>query len=83
MAGVIFDEGDDRTIRQNKIYQAAHYMFVASSLANKMCHEIIPDAKIGCMLSLSNIYPYNWDPVAVFESMDIRRKSLFYFDVMK
>ncbi len=58
-------------------------MFVASSFANKMCHEIIPDAKIGCMLSLSNIYPYNCDPVAVFETMDIRRKSLFYFDVMK
>ena len=31
VAGVIFDESDDRTIRQNKIYQAAHYMFVASS----------------------------------------------------
>ena len=82
VAGVIFDGSEDRRTRQNLIYQAAHHMFVASAKANKLCHEIIPDAKIGCMLSLSNIYPYNCDPQAVFETMDIRRKSLFYSDVM-
>ncbi len=82
VAGVIFDGTEDRPTRQNLIYQAAHHMFVASATANKLCHEIIPDAKIGCMLSLSNIYPYNCDPQAVFETMDIRRKSLFYSDVM-
>lgn len=82
VAGVIFDGSEDRTKRQNMIYQAAHHMFVASAIANKLCHSIIPDAKIGCMLSLSNIYPYDCNPVAVFETMDIRRKSLFYSDVM-
>ena len=80
VAGVIFDGTE--TNHKQLIYQAAHNMFVASSLANKLCHEIIPDAKIGCMLSLSNIYPYNCDPQAVFETMDIRRKSLFFSDVM-
>jgi hypothetical protein len=34
------------------------------------------------MGSLSNIYPYNCDPVTVFETMDCRRRSLYYFDVM-
>ena len=82
VAGVIFKGNETKEERQNMIYQAAHHMFVASARANKLCHEIIPDAKIGCMLSLSNIYPYNCDPVAVFETMDIRRKSLFYSDVM-
>lgn len=82
VAGVIFKGNETKEERQNMIYQAAHHMFVASAKANKLCHEIIPDAKIGCMLSLSNIYPYNCDPVAVFETMDIRRKSLFYSDVM-
>lgn len=82
VAGVIFDGSEDRKTRQNLIYQAAHHMFVASAEANKLCHEIIPDAKIGCMLSLSNIYPYNCDPQAVFETMEIRRKSLFFSDVM-
>ncbi len=80
VAGVIFD-GTEGNLKQ-LIYQSAHHMFVASSMANKLCHEIIPDAKIGCMLSLSNIYPYNCDPQAVFETMDIRRKSLFFSDVM-
>jgi len=80
VAGVIFD-GTEENLKQ-LIYQSAHHMFVASSMANKLCHEIIPDAKIGCMLSLSNIYPYNCDPQAVFETMDIRRKSLFFSDVM-
>ena len=78
VAGVIFDGSEDRKTRQNLIYQAAHHMFVASAKANQLCHEIIPDAQIGCMLSLSNIYPYNCDPQAVFETMDIRRKSLFF-----
>ena len=82
VAGVVFNGNENREQRQNMIYQAAHHMFVASAKANRLCHQIIPDAKIGCMLSLSNIYPYNCDPVAVFETMDIRRKSLFYSDVM-
>lgn len=82
VAGVLFDGSENRSQRQNMIYQAAHHMFVASAKANKLCHEIIPNAKIGCMLSLSNIYPYDCNPVAVFETMDIRRKSLFYSDVM-
>jgi 6-phospho-beta-glucosidase len=81
-AGVIFDGSEDRRERQNLIYQAAHHMFVASAKANKLCHEIIPDAKIGTMLALSNIYPYDPQPQTVFETMDIRRKSLFYADVM-
>lgn len=82
VAGVIFDGSEDRPARQQLIYQSAHHMFVASAQANKLCHELVPDAKIGCMLSLSNIYPYNCDPQAVFETMDIRRKSLFFSDVM-
>ncbi|NRY63245.1 glycoside hydrolase family 1 protein [Clostridium beijerinckii] len=63
-------------------YQASHHMFVASALANKLCHEIIPDSKIGCMLSLSAVYPNTCNPDDVFEAMELRRRSLFYSDVM-
>jgi len=80
VGGVIFDENEKNP--KQLIYQADHHMFVAGAMANKLCHEIIPDAKIGCMLSLSNIYPYDCDPESVMETMDIRRKSLFYADVM-
>jgi len=67
---------------QQVIYQASHNMFVANSLANKIFKEIIPDGKIGCMLSLSNVYPHTCRPEDVFETKELRRRSLFYGDVM-
>ncbi|TDT51924.1 glycoside hydrolase family 1 protein [Fonticella tunisiensis] len=78
-AGAIkFEEGEN--ILQ-PIYQASHHMFVASSLAVKLCHQIIPDAKIGCMLSLSAVYPNTCHPDDVFGAYELRRRSLFYSDV--
>ncbi len=79
VGGIIFKENENR---MQSIYQASHNMFVANAKAIRLCHEIIPDAKIGCMMSLSNIYPNNCDPVAVFETQDVRRRSLFFGDVM-
>lgn len=64
------------------IYQANHHQFVANALANKLCQEIIPDAKIGCMLSLSTVYAATCNPEDVFSTMQLRRRSLFYSDVM-
>ena len=63
-------------------FQASHHMFVANANAVKMCHEMIPDALIGCMLSLSNTYPNTCRPEDVFETYNLRRRSLFYSDVM-
>jgi len=68
--------------KMQTIYQASHHMFVASALVNKLCHEIIPDAQIGCMLSLSAVYSNTCKPDDVFEAMELRRRSLFYGDVM-
>ncbi|WP_031525062.1 glycoside hydrolase family 1 protein [Siccibacter colletis] len=64
------------------IYQANHHQFVANALANKLCHEIIPEAQIGCMLSLSTVYPATCHPDDIFETQQLRRRSLFYSDVM-
>ena len=77
--GIFFAEGENH---QQAVYQASHHMFVANSLAVKLCHEIIPDAKIGCMLSLSNTYPHTCRPEDVFETMELRRRSLLFGDVM-
>ena len=63
-------------------FQAAHNMFVASAKANKLCHEIIPDAQIGCMLSLSGVYPATCKPEDIFGAYNLRRRSLFFGDVM-
>lgn len=77
--GIFFEEGENQ---QQVVHQANHHMFVANSLAIKLCHEICLDAKIGCMLSLSNVYPNTCKPEDVFETMEVRRQSLFYGDVM-
>lgn len=63
-------------------YQASHNMFVANAIAIKLCHEIIPDAQIGCMLSFSGVYPNSCDPKDVFATLEIERRSYFYADVM-
>ncbi|MDO3408896.1 glycoside hydrolase family 1 protein [Saccharibacillus sp. CPCC 101409] len=64
------------------IYQASHHVFVAAALAVKWCHELVPGGMMGAMLSLSPIYPHTCHPDDVFESYELRRRSLFYSDVM-
>lgn len=77
--GIFFKEGENK---QQVIFQATHHMFVANALSIKLCHELCPDAKIGCMLSLSNVYPNTCRPEDVFETMELRRRSLMFGDVM-
>ena len=76
--GLIFDEGENQ---KNTIYQAAHHQFVASALAVKACHEIIPDAKIGCMLAYSSTYPYSSNPEDYWKSFSLDRETLFFTDI--
>lgn len=77
--GIFFEEGENK---QEVIYQTSHHMFVANSLCIKKFKEVIPDGKIGCMLSLSNVYPHTCKPEDVFETMELRRRSLMFGDVM-
>ena len=67
-----------------QIYQAAHYLFVANAKAVKLCREIDPGARMGCMLSLSSIatYPYSCNPDDVFGTLEHQRKQFFFMDVM-
>ncbi|MFK3936848.1 6-phospho-beta-glucosidase [Alkalihalobacillus sp. NPDC078783] len=77
-AGLIFEEGEDRTKSK---YQAAHHQLVASALAVKACHEISPDAKIGCMLAAGSTYAYTSNPDDVFDAMEKDRESFFFIDI--
>ncbi|MDH2911601.1 family 1 glycosylhydrolase [Kosakonia sp. HypNH10] len=65
-----------------EIWQANHHQFVANALANMLCHEIMPNALIGCMLSLSTVYPASCNPEDIFSTMQLRRRSLLFSDVM-
>lgn len=60
LSGGILDDGIEN-MEQAK-YQAAHHQFLASALAVKACHEIIPDAKIGCMVFNGYTYPKTCNP---------------------
>jgi 6-phospho-beta-glucosidase len=77
-AGLVFRESDDKKQIQ---YQAAHHQLVASALAVKACHAIIPEAKIGCMLAAGATYPYTSNPADYMEAMDRDRDSFFFIDV--
>ncbi|MGQ3480151.1 glycoside hydrolase family 1 protein [Paenibacillus sp. TY11] len=62
-------------------YQAIHHQFVASALAVKACHEIIPDAQIGCMIAGGPMYPLTPKPEDVLEAMRKDRENFFFADV--
>lgn len=76
--GILKDKTDNMLQSQ---FQAAHHQFLASALAVKACHEIIPDAKIGCMLARMEIYPDSCNPADVLESIYEDHDNLFYSDV--
>ena len=77
-AGIVLQEGEDK---QQILYQAAHHELVASALAVKAGHEIIPGAQIGCMLAAGTVYPYTSNPEDVWKAMEQDRESFFFIDV--
>lgn len=77
-AGVRFEEGDNEL--QIK-YQSAHHELIASALATKMAHEIIPGSMVGCMLAAGEFYPYSCNPQDVLLAKEKDRENLFFIDV--
>ncbi len=71
------------TQRDHKVrFIGAHHMFIASALAVKMCHEMIPGAKVGAMFASSPCYPLTCKPEDVFMQLQARRRTWLYADVM-
>lgn len=77
-AGLLFEEGENEEAVK---YQAAHHELVASALATKLAHELIPDAMIGCMLAAGNTYANTCAPEDVWKSMEKDRENYFFIDV--
>lgn len=55
-----------------------HYQLVASASAVKLCREIIPDAKIGCMVLGVTVYPLTPNPDDVIKTM-LRDRETYQF----
>ncbi len=62
------------------IFQAMHHQFVASALATKICHEIIPGSMVGCMLTKRTYYPYSCKPEDVLLTQQNMRGTYCYSD---
>jgi len=63
------------------LYQAVHHELVASALVTKMAHEMIPDAKVGCMLISLPTYPLTPDPADVWAAHNTENMNLMFGDV--
>ncbi|EOE9412701.1 glycoside hydrolase family 1 protein [Listeria monocytogenes] len=62
-------------------YQAGHHQFVASALATKLAHEIIPGSQVGCMLARMATYPANNNPDDILKAQYENQQNLFFTDV--
>lgn len=61
-------------------YQAMHHQFVASALATKICHETIPDSKVGCMITKLSYYPMTCKPEDILKAQQYMRNIYAYSD---
>ncbi|WP_131042211.1 glycoside hydrolase family 1 protein, partial [Clostridioides difficile] len=77
--GLVRDRFKDKNF-EGVIFQAMHHQFVASALATKICHEIIPNSKVGCMLTKLTYYPYTCRPEDVLAAQQKMRSIYAYSD---
>lgn len=68
-------------LSEQELYQAVHHELVASARAVKLAHEMIPDAKVGCMLLSMPVYPLTPSPEDVIVCMKEEHKNDFFGDV--
>lgn len=64
-----------------ELYQACHHEFVASAQAIKLAHEMMPDAKIGCMVLAMPIYPLTPAPDDIIAVMQADHFNDFFGDM--
>ena len=77
--GLIEDRFEGKNF-QEVVFQAMHHQFVASALATKICHEKIPESKVGCMLTKLTYYPYTCKPEDVLQAQQDMRSTYCYSD---
>ena len=79
ISGGIIIHNDEN--RYQVIYQSAHHQFIASALAVKAAHEIIPNVKVGNMMAGTATYPYSSRPEDTILTMEHERLNYFFGDV--
>jgi 6-phospho-beta-glucosidase len=77
----LFGLGFSATSEENRLqesFQGLHNQFVASAIAVKLGHKIIPNSQIGCMLIYAPTYSYDSDPENVMHALEEGRIFNFF-----
>lgn len=76
MCGAILT--DKEQLSASQLYTAIHYQLIASASVTKLCHEIIPEAMVGCMILGVTVYPLTPSPEDVIKTM-LRDRETYQF----
>lgn len=79
-SGIVEDRFKEEDF-EGVLFQALHHQFLASSLATKYCHEIIPQSQMGCMLTKLTTYPETCNPLDIELAQKVNRRYYFFTDV--
>lgn len=79
MSGAIMTPKSELT--EETLCRAMHYQLTASAAAVRLCHEIIPDAKIGCMILGITVYPLTPHPDDVMKAYFRDRETYGFTDI--
>lgn len=79
MSGGIMTPAEELT--EQDLYQAIHHELVASALAVKLGHEMMPGAMIGCMILGITVYPLTPDPDDIIATMLKDRETMLFADI--
>ncbi len=72
-------EGENK---YKKLYQENHHMLLAQAKAMKLCHEMIPGAKIGPAPNISLVYPATCKPKDVLAAQNFNAiRNWLYLDM--
>lgn len=77
-AGLTFKKGENR---KQAMMTAAHHELLASALAVKLAHEMMPGCMVGCMLAAGDVYPYSCAPEDVWKAIGEMREGYSLIDV--
>ncbi len=79
MSGGIWTSPDK--LSEKDLYQAIHHELVASASATKIARDIMPEAKIGCMVLSMPVYPLTPDPADVWKSLSVEHENYAFGDI--
>lgn len=79
MSGGILTPKEELT--KQDLFQAIHHELVASALATKIAHEMMPNAKIGCMILAMPVYPLTPHPDDIIKMLETDQSNLLFSDI--